>query len=206
MTVAERLSALSPAGRQALAVALLAAALALTWYAVLKPLHRLLTSQEAWRSDVQRDLAERRGKAAMESQLMAEAEALPELPVWKSFYPGPTEEEANAQIQQDVRGLGATAGVAAFALTPLPKKDHRDYLARGVHVTAVMTADQLKRFSVALRAAPHFLRVERLAASAPQTQSPDQNAPISVTLDVYGYSRPITADEASSHPPARGSL
>jgi hypothetical protein len=202
MTAAERLSALPSAQRQMLAVAILAAALALSWYAVLKPLHRLLTSQEVWRNEVRRDLAESRGKAAIESRVTAQFESLREIPLWGTFYPGASEEEANAQIQQDLRGLGAASGVAALALTPLPKKEYPDYIAYGIHVNGVMTAEQLKRFSAALRAAPHFLRVERFAASAPQTQSPNENPPVNVTLDIYGYSR---AGAALPPPAARGS-
>lgn len=199
MTAAERLRALPQVQRQALALTLLAVALAVAWYGVLKPLHRLLTSQEAWRIEVRRDLAERRGKAAIEARLAAEVESLHEVPVWRSFYPGSTEEEANAQIQQDLRGLGAASGISALALTPIPRKDYPDYIAYGVHINAAMRADQLKRFGDALRAAPHFLRVQRFAASAPQNQVPGQNALVNVAMDVYGYSRLPGTQAAPDH-------
>ena len=199
MTAAERLSALPAAPRRLLALAMLLGALAVAWYAVLKPVHRLLTSQEGWRTEVRRELAESRGKAAVEARLAAQVEALHQIPLWKSFYSANSEEEANAQIQQDLRGLGAASGIPALALTSLPKRDSPDYIAYGVHINAAMTADQLKRFGVALRAAPHFLRVERFAASAPQTQAPEQNPLVTVTMDVYGYSRPAGARGAAEH-------
>ena len=33
----------------------------------------------------------------------------------------------------------------------------------------------------------HYLRVERLIVTAPQTQAPDENPPLAVTMDVFGY-------------------
>jgi hypothetical protein len=205
MTVAERLSALPPARRQMIALAILSGALAIAWYVGLKPLHRLLTSQTVWREEVRQDLAEERGKAAIESQVSGQLQSLKGAPLWRSFYAGSTEEQANAEIQEDLRALSAASGVSAVALTPLPTKEYSEYIAHGAHLNAAMTAEQLKRFSVALRAASHFLRVERFAASAPQTQLRDQNAQLNVAMDIYGYSRTAVAEKAAGQPPARGS-
>jgi Tfp pilus assembly protein PilO len=205
MTAAERILTMTSGRRQLLAIVILAAALALAWFAVLKPLHRLLTSQEAWRTEVQRDLARSRGKAAIESRLATQFESVQGAAVWKMFYAGPSDGEVGAQILKDVRGLGAASGIPPLALTPLPEKEYPDFIAHGVHVGALMTAEQLRRFGGALRSAPHYLRVERFAASSPQTQSAKENAPINVTLDIYGYSRVAAGDRDSrARLPARG--
>ena len=109
MTAAERLSALPTAQRQALALGSLAVVLSLAWYGMLKPLHGLVTSQAVWREQVQRDLAEARGKANIDLPLAKNLEALHGAPLWRTFYSGATEEEANVQIQQDLKKVLAPA-------------------------------------------------------------------------------------------------
>jgi hypothetical protein len=52
-----------------------------------------------------------------------------------------------------------------------------------------MSADQLKNFMEGLRANPRYLRVERLGATAPQLQSPEQNSLLTVNMELYGFTR-----------------
>lgn len=189
MTLIERLSARSPAQRHVLAVVMLVAAIGLVWGVILGPLVWVVGSQAEWRTEVRRDLARGLGKAASESVLRQRAASFATEAVWSKFYSAPKGQDVTALIQRDVLAAGTATGVQVQAVLPVPKVEEVGLAGYGVRFTTTASVDQLKKFTDALRANAGYLRVERLTVTAPQVQRADQNASLTVTMEVYGFSR-----------------
>jgi hypothetical protein len=189
MTLVERLTGRPPAQRRMLAVVFLVVAVALLWGAVLEPLTWLVDSQSQWRTEVHRDLARALGQAAGEPALRQRVATLMTEPIWGKLYEIPNGQDGTTLIQRDVMRASAAAGVKIQGVVPVPKVEEAGLTAYGIRFTTAFTADQLKRLMGALRANVGYLRVERLTVSAPQVQPADQNAALTVTLEIYGFSR-----------------
>jgi hypothetical protein len=189
MTLVERLTTRPAAQRRGAAIACLVLAVGLLWGAVLDPLIWVVDSQSEWRKEVHHDLARAFGEAAGEPALRKRAATLMAEPIWSKLYEIPNGQDGTTSVQRDVLRAGATAGVKVQAVVPLPKVEEAGLLAYGIRFTTTSTADQLKRLMDALRANVGYLRVERLTLSAPQIQPADQNALLTATLEVYGFSR-----------------
>ena len=195
MTLVKRLAARPPAQRRVLAVVLLVVAAGLLWGVIFEPLERVVDSQSEWREQVHHDLARAMGRADSEAALRKRTEALNAEPIWQKFYEIPDGQDATTLIQRDVMRAGAGAGVKVDVVVPVPKVEEAGLVGYGIRFTTTSTADQLKRLMDALRANGGYLRVERLTLSAPQVQPTDQNVALTVTLEVYGFSRakPVTS-------------
>lgn len=189
MTLAERLTTRSPAQRRVLAVVMLVAAIGLIWCAILAPLAWVVASQDEWRTDVRRDLARALGAAASEPALRKRAAALVNEPIWSKLYEMPKGQDATTLVQRDVMRAGTSAGVNVQTIVPVPKVEEAGLVGYGIRFTTTLSADQLKKLMDALRANVGYLRVERLTVAAPQVQPADQNAALTVTMEVYGFSR-----------------
>jgi hypothetical protein len=189
MTLVERFSARSPVQRRVLAVVMLVVALGLIWEAILVPLVWVVGSQNEWRTDVRHNLARALGRAASEPALRHRAKSLSSEPVWRGFYDAPKGQDATALVQRDVMNVGTVTGVKVQVVTPVPKVEEAGLTGYGVRFTTTLSVDQLKKFMDALRANAGYLRVERLTITAPQVQRSDQNASLTVTMEVYGFSR-----------------
>lgn len=198
MTRVESLSCRPTLQRRVLAVSLLMVGVALIWGAVIEPLGWILVSQSQWRTDVRRELARARGRADSEPALRQRLEALPAARVWGKFFAVPKGQDVGALVQRDVMAVGATAGVVVQAVTSIPRVEEAGLAGYGVRFTVSMTADQVRKFMDALRGNAHYLRVERLGVTAPQLQQPDQNASLTVTMEVYGYTRDDDSPGADS--------
>ena len=189
MTLADRLSQWPAARQRALALLLLAAGVALLWVVIAGPARWLLVSQTEWRARVREDLATSRGNVALAPQLQKQLLEVRGAAVWQAFYATRDGRDAATQMQRDLTTLAAAAGVGPPTFASLSDRDQPEYLGRGVRLSASMTAAQLRAFSAALRASTHFLRVEHFSASAPQVQAKNENPPLAVTMEVYGYSQ-----------------
>jgi hypothetical protein len=193
MTLVEKLSARPPTQRRVLAVVMLVAAIGLIWGAIIVPLVWVVGSQDEWRTDARRDLARALGRAASEPVLRKRAAALAAEPIWGKFYDVPQGQDATALVQRDVMSVGTDAGVKIQAVVPVPRVEEAGLVGFGIRFTTTLSADQLKKFMVALRGNAGYLRVERLTVNAPQVQRADQNALLTVTMEVYGFSRDRSA-------------
>ena len=189
MTLVERLSARSPLQRRVLAVVMLVVAVGSIWGGILAPLVWVVGSQNEWRTDVRHDLARALGRAASEPALGQRATLLSTQPVWRAFYDVPKGQDATALVQRDVMNVGMASGVKVQAVVPVPKVVEVGLTGYGVRFTTTLSVDQLKQFMDALRANAGYLRVERLTITAPQVQRADQNASLTVTMEVYGFAR-----------------
>ena len=198
MTLVESLSSRPPLQRRVLAVSILIIGAALIWGVVIEPLGWILVSQAEWRTDVRRELARIRGRAESEPALRKRLEALPSAPVWGKFFQVPKGQDGGALVQRDVLTVGTAAAVTVQAVTSVSKVQEVGLVGYGIRFTALMSADQLRKFMDALRGNAHYLRVERLSITAPQSQRADENASLTVTMEVYGYTRDGDSSGADS--------
>lgn len=189
MTHLEPILPKSPVQRRLLALLMLVGTLVFLWGAVLTPVGWIAQSQGEWRVAVRHELARARGKAALEPALRQRLAALTSAPMWRRFYDVPHGQDATALIQRDVLGVAAEAGVTIQAITPSAAVEESGLAGYGVRFGASLSADQLSRFVDALRSNTHYLRVERLTVTSPQLQRADQNAPLEVTMEVFGFVR-----------------
>ena len=192
MTLVERVGAYPVASRRVLALSMLVVAVAVFWTLAVEPFRWLIGSQGEWRRETRRELAMLRGKAAAEPQLTQQLQSLDAAPVWKAFYVIKDEADAGAQIGRDLAQIAGSAGISSPTVVPLSKREQADYTGYGVRFSALMSAEQLRKFSSALRESTHFLRIEDLEAQAPQVQTPGQNPTFTVNLEIYGYAPHIS--------------
>lgn len=197
MTALDRLTALPIGSRRSVALLMLAAALLAAWWLIVMPLHWLITSQEAWRTDVRTELARSRGEADLLPALRQRLTALPDDPIWNRFYGAAAGEEVDSLVRQDVTQICSDSQVRVGSLVRLPSHVEGSLVAYGVRLTVSATPDRLRSFVDHLRASPRYLRVERLHISAPDTQQPGQNPLLTVSADIFGFMR-------SAEPSARG--
>jgi len=198
MTRLELILPKTPVRRRILALLMLAFALVVLWGAVLTPVAWIARSQGEWRADARHELARARGKAALEPALRQRSADLMREPIWSRFYDVPLGQDVTALIQRDVLSVAVKAGVTIQAITPSAAVEEGGLAGYGVRFGASMSADQLSRFVDALRSSTHYLRVERLTVTSPQLQRVDQNAPLEVTMEVFGFTR--SADRRAGMP------
>ena len=189
MTLIENLTARPPTQRRVLAVAMLVTAIGLVWFAILVPLVWVVGSQEEWRTNARRDLARTLGRAESEPSLRKRAASIAAEPIWGKFYDVPKGQDASTLVQRDVMNAGAGAGVKIQTVVPVPRVEEAGLVGYGIRFTTTLSADQLKKFAAGLRGNTGYLRVERLTVTAPQVQQADQNASLTVTMEVYGFAR-----------------
>jgi hypothetical protein len=139
-------------------------------------------------------LARALGKAASEPVLRTRASSVSNEPIWAKLYEVPEGQDGTTLVQRDVMRAGTDAGVKVQAVVPVPKIEEAGLIGYGVRITTTLSADQLKKLADALRANGGYLRVERLTIEAPQIQPADQNASLTVVMEIYGFSRsrPVT--------------
>lgn len=189
MTFVEKLAGRPPAQRRALAVVMLVTAIGLIWTAILGPLVWVVGSQDEWRTHARRELARDLGRAESEPSLRKRVAALAAEPIWGKFYDVPKGQDASTLVQRDVMNVGTGAGLKIQTVVPVPRVEEAGLVGYGIRFTTTLSADQLKKFVAGLRGNTGYLRVERLTVTAPQVQQADQNASLTVTMEVYGFSR-----------------
>jgi hypothetical protein len=189
MTLTERLMDFPPLLRRALAVLLVPAAALLGWMLVAEPVIWIAGSQDQWRGSVQATLADDRGHEKVLADFKSRLEALPAAPVWQKFYEVAAGGDGSSLVQQDITSLCSAIGVTTQSVVALRAQSEQGLMKHGVRFTATLTVDQLRSFAATLRNHQKYLRTERLTVDAPQAQPADQNPALTITLDVFGYSR-----------------
>jgi Type II secretion system (T2SS), protein M subtype b len=186
MTASEYLSSQPLVTRRIFAVLLLIAVCMSAWWGFMLPIGRLFTSQDLWRTTAIRELGYNRGVVATESDARNQLQVLRTPSTWQRFFQdgslGPNE-QLKAEIEQALNASGA----GSVRLTSLPAQSDGVLRKYGLRVVATVDAGQLKRFLDALRARSHYLRVEQLALNAPLRQAANENPPLQLKADIFGY-------------------
>jgi hypothetical protein len=188
-TLASRCQKLSLPTRRALVVLSIPLLIGLVWLVIVLPLQVTYHSQVEWRNDTIKTLARARGSQAQSEVLSQQLKALPTEPIWNKFYAVAKFGSAGSMLQADVGSVLNSVHAGVQSLTPVRSTQVNGLTTIGVRVSAAMTVDQLKNFLGGISNHAHYMRVERLRVNAPQSQVPEQNVMLTVTVEVYGVER-----------------
>jgi hypothetical protein len=180
---------LSPLMRRMVVIVSIPLLIGLAWAIIVLPVQLAYRAQLDWRSDTIATLAQARGSQAQGEALSQQLKALPAEPIWNKFYNVAMPGAASSQLQADVGGVLNSVHASVQSLTPLRATEVDGLTTIGLRVSAAMTVDQLKNFLAGLASHTHYLRAERLRVNAPQSQVPDQNAMLTVTVEIYGVEK-----------------
>jgi hypothetical protein len=186
MTASEYLSSQPLITRRLFALLLLGVVGTLAWEGLILPLGQLMLSQDEWRSAAIRYLGYNRGLVATESQARQQLKVLRSASTWRGLFDSDSL-GANEQLRAEVALALNVTGAAAMSLTSLPAESEGGLRRYALRVVANLDAGQLRHFLSALRARPHYLRIEQLALTAPLMQSPDDNPSLQFKADIFGY-------------------
>lgn len=187
MSLAERCAKLPLASRRA--VALLGVPLAIVLLGVLiwLPVDFVRQAQLDWRNEAIDTLSSAHHVSAVQATLDQQLVAMRSSPLWSRFYRTPNSASATTALHADLSAVLNTAQASVQSLTPIPSEEQPAFTRVGVRFAASVRMNDLQNLLTAMSAHSRYMRVERLVVTAPQTQSPDENPPLAVTMDVYGY-------------------
>jgi len=161
----------------------------LAWAVIVIPGQAIYRSQADWRADAIATLSRVRQAKSVGDELSERLKSLPAAAIWNKFYTVNKAGSAGSMLQADVGGVLNSIHAGVQSLTPLRTTDVNGLNTVGLRVVASMTIDQLKNFLAGIANHVHYLRVERLRINAPPTQTPEQNAMLTVTIEIYGVER-----------------
>lgn len=173
--------------RRLMALFVVPALLFLAGLAALLPIQHAWQDQQNWRQETQQLLLEASTAPVLKMALKQQIEAVRASQLRSKFYPSGGAMGAGALLQGDVDALITAVQASSRTLAPIPVAEDSSLLRHGVRVTASLRIDQLQDLFNRLAQHGRLLRVEQLTVVAPQMQTPDENPPLAISMDVYGY-------------------
>ena len=195
MTLIETLQRLPTGLRRSLALLLVMVTVVAIFGLTVAPLLHLRNVQHQWRESAQATLARSKAAAGTNPIMQQRVKAIEGSALWSRLYPKGARNNAGA-IQSDVSALLTAVNAPAQMMTPVAAVDLRHLRKRGVRFTASMRIDQLQRFLTACDQNARYLRVEKLTVSAPQQQTSEENPPLAITAEIYGFEQRAGGDKA----------
>jgi len=187
MSLAERCAKLPVASRRAVALVGVPLAIVLLLMTIWLPIGLLRQSQIDWRNEAIDTLSSTHQAPAVQAALDQQLAAMRSSPLWSRFYKTPDTVSATTALHADLSALLNAAQASVHSLTPIQSEEQGAFTRIGVRFGASMRMNDLQNVLAAMNAHSRYLRVERLVVTAPQMQVPEQNPPLAVTMDVYGY-------------------
>lgn len=187
MKIAERCAALSPSMRRPVALFLIPSLLVLFCLAAVLPIQHAWQAQQRWRHETKQLLSEAARAPKLRDALQKQIEAVRSSQLRARFYRAGGAMSSAALLQGDVDVLMKGVQASSRNLTPIPVSEDAVLLRYGVRATASLRINQLQDLFNSLAQHPRLLRVEQLTVAAPQMQHPNENPPLAVSMDIYGY-------------------
>jgi hypothetical protein len=187
MSLAEHCAKLPTAWRRVVAVVVVPLSVLLVGAALWSPIAYVRASQAEWRTDAIDTLSSAHHAPAVQEELDAQLAAMRSSPLWSKFYKAPNDAAAATALHADLSTLLASSHAGVQSLMPIASKEDAMFTRIGVSFAASLRLNDLQSLLAALNSHARYLRVERLVVTAPQTQIPDENPPLAVTMDVYAY-------------------
>jgi hypothetical protein len=159
----------------------------LVYVTIWLPISYVRASQMQWRTEAIDTLSSAKHAPALQQALDQQLSALRSSPLWSKFYKAPTSAAATTALHADLSTLLSSARASVQSLTPIPSEEQAAFSRIGVTFAASVRLNDLQSLLAAMSNHARYLRVERLVVTAPQTQVPDENPPLAVTMDVYAY-------------------
>jgi hypothetical protein len=197
MSIADRCASLPVTPRRVVALVVVPLVLALLIAVLLLPFAATSDSQARWRDEARQLLADARHAPAEQAALEREIAALKSSQLWSKFYSTGGAVSSATALHADVSAVLGAAQASVQSVTPLQSQELEGFTKVGARFTASMRLNQLQSVLTGLAGHTRYLRVERLIVVAPQVQSPQENPPLAVTMEVHGYELPGQAAGAS---------
>jgi hypothetical protein len=185
--------ALPATWRRVVAFGVVPLAIALVICGAIVPMQALYESQVEWRSQAYRTVSLARGSRQALAGVADQLQALPAAPIWTKFYAAETPGGGIAMLQADVSVLLDAARVGTQSLIPLRTETQQELPTIGVRLSASMTIEQLRSLLGSLAAHSRFLSIRHLSVSAPLVQDAQENAMLTVGMDIVGIERTVEA-------------
>jgi len=202
--IVDRCAALPVASRRLLAVVVVPLLLVALCMAISTLLQQVAAAQRQWRTEAKQLLSEAASAPAMQSAIEQQLDAVRSSPLRSKFYPVGGAMTAESSLQADVDALVSSVQATSRIIAPLPASETPPLLRYGVRLNASLRINQLQNLLNGLARHSRLLRVEHLIVVAPQMQVVDENPPLAVTLDIYGYGLATDAPVAINAAAARG--
>jgi hypothetical protein len=193
MSVADRCARLPVASRRVIALLVVPVSVFLICGAIWMPISYVRASQAQWRVEAIDVLLSAQHAPALQQALDQQLTAMRTSPLWSKFYKAPTSAAATTALHADLSTLLSSARASVQSLTPIPSEEQTAFSRIGVTFAASVRLNDLQSLLAAMSNHARYLRVERMVVTAPQTQVPDENPPLAVTMDVYAYQLPDQA-------------
>lgn len=187
MKFADRCAKLPTPQRRAIALLIAPLMVVMVIAALWLPIVHLHHRHAEWREEARRLLSLAEHAPAERAALQREITALNTSELWSRFYPGGQAVSSATSLHADIGALLSSVRVSVQSLTPIAAEESPQFTKVGIRFSASMRVNQLQGLMTAMALHSRYLRVERLLVAAPHVQSPDENPPLAVTMDVYGY-------------------
>lgn len=166
---------------------MLLASVALLVVGIAWPMWYAYEAHQNWRSGAIKQVARDGGLIVLQPQLQKQLESLPASSLSAKLYPAANVSTAEKLLQTDVAVMLKEAGVWGQTVNQLPKSEIGELYRAGLRFSVSMTIDQLQKFVSKVEQHQRFLQVGLLDVTAPQIQARDQNAVLTVTMEVFGF-------------------
>ncbi len=193
-----RLESSSLARRRAIALAALLLLTALGVVAVIWPAMAVIAGQTEWRADATERLGRYRALSASRKEIEEQLHRAQTHPLWNGLLSGTDAAAATNVLQGEFRGLLDAQRIAVQSSSPLDALVGPRITRVGVRLNIDVTIDQLQMLLERVRVHAHLLVLDNLIVTAPQNQSPEQNASLNVQLEVWGFIRSAPTEGLSS--------
>ncbi len=196
--LAEQCESMSVAKRRLLVVGSIPFLAMAFWALIVWPAMAAYRAQVSWRQETASTLAQAHGSkddVDMQTQQLA---SLPAAPLWNKFYKVSKAGTGGPMLQTDVSSMLNLLQISVQSLTPLRTAEVNGLNSIGLRVTASMSVDQLKKLFVKIGDNARYLYVDRLRINAPPSQLPDQNATLTVVIEIYGVEYVLNASPTPS--------
>lgn len=187
MNLADRCAGLPIVWRRVVALLVVPASALLLISAIWAPIAYVRGSQVDWRDEAIETLASARQAPAAQAALEQQLAAMRSSPLWSRFYKAPNSTTAATALHADLSGLLTSAQASVQSLTPIPSEEQATFTRVGIRFAASIRLNDLQSLLASMSNHSRYLRVERMIVTAPQTQAPDENPPLAVTMDIFGY-------------------
>lgn len=186
MNLAERCAGLPIASRRVVALLIVPLSALLLVAALWAPVAYVRGSQIEWRADAIETLSSVQQAPTVQATLDQQLAGMRSSPLWSKFYKAPNS-TASTVLHADLSALLTSAQASVQSLTPIASEEQAAFTRVGIRFAASIRLNDLQNLLTSMSNHSRYLRVERLIVTAPQTQAPDENPPLAVTMDVFGY-------------------
>lgn len=196
MTLADRCAALPTTARRLLALFVIPLILVALCVALLVPARQAWLAQQEWRQETRELLSAAAAAPELQTALERQIESVRRSHLREKFYPTDGVLGAAAMLQADVDLLMSSLQVPSRTIAPIPSTETESLVRHGVRLSASLRINQLQDLLNRISQHPRLIRVDQLTVVAPQMQSPEDNPPLAVSMDIYAYA--LTPDPASA--------